>query len=329
MTQMKKIHFWSRFWKAFKEAVKPSLYSIRFLLMVMLPVSLFVMILDYSGLLYYAAQGMNPVMKIVGLPGEAALAIISAFFLTNYSAIAVIENLALTGREIAILATMCLVAHNVIIESTVMHKTGSNGIRMAVIRVVASFMAGFVLHLILPAEIGRPSKGLPISEHVTLGIAPDQYPVILKLWLSQSLWLVLKISLIVFGLMVLQKEMDEFGIMQFLGKITAPLMRVFGLPPDTGYLWIVANTAGLAYGAAIIADEVKNGNLSLQSSDMLNYHTAMSHSQLEDNFLFAAIGVPYLWAALPRLLLALILVWLLRAKRFLFGKSFRGKILPS
>jgi hypothetical protein len=323
---MENVTICSRIWKAFKSAIKPALSSIRFLLVIMLPVSLFVMILDYSGLLYYAAQGMNPIMKIFGLPGEAALVIISAFFLNIYSAIAVIQSLALTGREIAILATMCLVAHNIIVESVVMHKTGSNTVKMVLLRVIFSFITGFLLHLVLPAEIGKPSAGIALAEHASLGIALDQLFPMFKLWLLQSFWLILKISLIIFGLMILQKELDEFGIMQFLGKITAPIMRVFGLPPEIGYLWIVANTAGLAYGAAIITDEVKNGNLGLQQADMLNHHTAISHSQLEDTLLFTAIGVPYLWVALPRLIMAIIVVWLVKARRMLFRRSFRVEI---
>lgn len=323
---MENIQFWSRFWKAFKRAIKPSLLSIRFLLMIMLPVSLFVMILDYSGILYYAAAGMNPVMKMLGLPGEAALVIISSFFLNIYSAIAVIESLALSGREIAILATMCLIAHNMILESAVMQKTGSNGFKMTLIRIFCSFLAGILLNIILPDMIGKPSSGAVLSKQVSIGIPLDQIIPILKQWLSQSFRLVLKISLIVFGLMILQKELDEFGIMIILGKITAPLMKIFGLPTDAGYLWIVANTAGLAYGSAIMADEVKSGKLSPQNSNMLNHHIALSHSQLEDDLLFMAIGVPFLWVALPRLLAAILLVWLVRAQRFLFRRSFRVEI---
>jgi hypothetical protein len=323
---MENVSFCSRFLKALKAAVKPALSSIRFLLVIMLPVSLFVMILDYSGLLYYAALGMTPIMKAFGLPGEASLVIISSVFLNTYSAIAVIQSLALSGREIAILATMCLIAHNIIVESAVMQKTGSNTIKMVLLRVIFSFVAGFLLNLILPEMLGKSSSGIAPMEHASLGIALDQIVPMLKLWLIQSFWLVLKIALIVFGLMILQKVLDEFGIMKFLGKITAPLMKVFGLPADTGYLWMVANVAGLAYGSAILADEVKNGNISRQNSDMLNHHSAMSHSQLEDTLLFTAIGVPYLWAALPRLILAVVVVWVLRARRFLFKKSFQVEI---
>ncbi|MDR2900575.1 MAG: transporter [Treponema sp.] len=323
---MENVRFCSRFWKALKGAMKPALNSIRFLLVIMLPVSLLVMILDYSGLLYYAARGMNPIMKVLGLPGEASLVIISSIFLNIYSAIAVIQNLALSGREIAILATMCLMAHNIIVESAVMHKTGSSTIRMVILRVAASFFAGFVLNLILPDIIGNASRGIALTKHTSLGISPDQIIMILRLWITQSFWLVLKIALIVFGLMILQKELDEFGIMKVLGKITAPLMKVFGLPPDTGYLWIVANTAGLAYGSAIMADEVKNGHLSLQHSNMLNHHTAVSHSQLEDTLLFTAIGVPYLWAALPRLIMAVAIVWFVKVRRHLFKRSFQVEI---
>jgi hypothetical protein len=84
---------------------------------------------------------------------------------------------------------------------------------------------------------------------------------------------------------------------------------------------------GVAYGAGILIEEVKLGNISRSEADLLNHHAAISHSQIEDNVLFMSLGVPYLWVALPRLVLAIIVVWLERARRAVFRSSFRVKLV--
>jgi hypothetical protein len=92
-------------------------------------------------------------------------------------------------------------------------------------------------------------------------------------------------------------------------------MRVFGLPDDAAFLWVVSNTLGLAYGAGVLKREVADGNLSREHGDLLNHHIAVSHSLLEDTLLFVALGVPALWITVPRIVLAMLAVWERRAER--------------
>ncbi|MFR2509643.1 hypothetical protein [Odoribacter laneus] len=42
---------------------------------------------------------------------------------------------------------------------------------------------------------------------------------------------------------------------------------------------------------------------------MLNHHLAVSHSQVEDPLLFMVIGLPVWWLIIPRLILAILVVW--------------------
>ena len=60
-----------------------------------------------------------------------------------------------------------------------------------------------------------------------------------------------------------------------------------------------------------------------QEADLFNHHAAVCHSLMEDTVLFLAIGVPLFWITLPRLVLALLAVWLERARRRIFRRSFR------
>jgi len=71
-----------------------------------------------------------------------------------YAPIAILATLPLSPREITILAVMCLITHNMIVETAVQSKTGSNYTVMFLLRVVSSFVAAYFLNLLLPAQVG-------------------------------------------------------------------------------------------------------------------------------------------------------------------------------
>jgi spore maturation protein SpmB len=313
---------------ACKEAVKPSLSTIWFLLRVMLPVSLGVLLLEASGVLFRISALMDPLMGYLGLPGRASLVFLSSVLVNIYSAIAVLETLDLSAREIIILATVCTIAHNFFVELAVLKKTGSPIIRMAFLRIACALLAAWVLHYILPGKAeARPDAPFQEGVPAPIGIDPGILPALLVRWLKEGLFLILRVVPIILGLMILQKLLAEFGLITFLGRLTAPLMRVFGLSANAGYLWIVANLVGLVYGSAILIEELRSERLSLSEAKLFNHHVAISHSQFEDTLLFTALGAPFLWAALPRLIMAIAVVWLELLRRFLFRRSFRVKIM--
>ncbi|WP_010257503.1 nucleoside recognition domain-containing protein [Treponema primitia] len=317
--------------EAGRKALKPAFTTARFLLCIMIPVSFAVLILDCSGVLYYIGRFLGPMMHYLGLPGEAALALISSIFVNIYSALAVIGTLDLTGRELTILATMCFLAHNFFVECAVMKKTGSSMVKMVFLRLFSAILAGWVLHFILPAELGRPVHGAAATEAGLvgthgIGLNLARLPAVLKVWLIETLINILRIFLIILGIMFIQKLLDEFGVMRLLGRVMAPLMNVFGLPEHTGYLWMVVTLVGLAYGSAILIEEVEIGAVSKTDADLFNHYAGLSHSHLEDTLLFMSIGVPFFWAAIPRFVLGTLAVWLERLRRYLVMRSYRVRV---
>ncbi|MEN6417168.1 MAG: transporter, partial [Armatimonadota bacterium] len=73
---------------------------------------------------------LAPLMRLIGLPGQAALVFLSGALLNNYSAIAVMGTVALSLRDATILAVMCVICHNLLVETTVMKSAGSSAIKM-------------------------------------------------------------------------------------------------------------------------------------------------------------------------------------------------------
>lgn len=292
-----------RFWKCVRKAVPVAMKTSMWFLKIMLPVSLFVTLLSYFNILPYISSFAAPLFTLIGLPGDAALVFVTSIFTNIYTVIALFATLDFSVRESLIMATMCLISHNFIVETLVLQKTGSSARGMIFLRVAGSFVAAIVLNWILPEMGGQMMAETAVA--MNLGDT-------LIHWLESSLMLCVKIVLMITGLMILQRVLEEFGVLKILSSMLSPLMRVFGLKPDVAFLWLVGNTVGLAYGSAIMLEYAKEGKLAHQEADLLNYHLAISHSQLEDPLLFMVMGLPIGWLIFPRVVLAIIVVWIRR-----------------
>ena len=208
------------------------------------------------------------IFTLIGLPGDAALVFVTSIFTNIYTVIALLSTLDFSVRESLIMATMCLISHNFVVETIVLQKTGSSAVWMVILRVFGSFVAAIVLNWLLPEMNGKMMAETVISYGF--------WETMLH-WLESSVMLGLKIVLVISGLMILQRLLEEFGILKILSAMLSPLMRLFGLNPDVAFLWLVGNTVGLAYGSAIMMDYAKMGKLVHKEADLLNHHLAISH----------------------------------------------------
>ncbi len=294
--------FTQRILTCVKSAMPSALKTSLWFLKITIPISLTVTLLYHFGVLNFISELLSPAFGLIGLKGEAALVYISSAFLNVYSAIAVMTSLNFTIREMTILAIMSLVAHNLIVETAVQKKTGSKAWHMVALRIISSVVAAIILNYLLPVQMGESSLGIHHIDNPTL-------KEVLVNWTISSLKLSLKIVVLITLLMILQKILLEFKITVLLSNIFSPVLKGMGLPKSTTLMWIAANLLGLAYGAAIMIDEVESGRITKQDADLLNYHIAISHSNLEDLLLYAAIGVSAWWLLVPRVILAIIAVW--------------------
>jgi len=285
--------------------VRKAAKTVWWLLKLIIPISLLVSFLQYWGIIADIAVFLKPVFSIIGLPGESAVVFISSIFLPLYGPIAIIATLPLTIREITILAIMCLISHNLFVETAIQRKTGSPFLVMFFLRLITSLICAYLLNLLLPDNLGGNHVIQKSIEFTNVGD-------MLVNWAGNAGFLALKVALIVTGLMILQNVLKEFNILSIISKVFAPVMRVMGLSDDSSFLWFVAQTLGLTYGSAVMIEEVNNKEITTESANLLNYHIAINHSLLEDTLLFVAIGVPASWIIVPRFAFAILVVWSVR-----------------
>lgn len=296
-----------------KKATQTSLLLIKLIL----PISLAFRLLEYSGLLVYVANFLNPVFIHLGLPGSTAMIFITSLFLPLYAPLAIITSMTLTLRELTILALMCQLAHNLPVESAIQAKTGTSFWAMFSVRIAVSIIVGFVLNLILPLEMGMPTF-LQTSLESTNSLSG-----VFVAWAITSFRLVIMIFIIIAALMIAYKLLEEYNLINRLSKSIEPILKFFGLPKSTAFLWIIGYVVGLAYGGGLMIDQMNEGKVTKAEGSLLNYHLAVSHSVIEDNLLFAALGVSFWLILAIRLVVAWIVVWLRRA--FL---KLKGRIIP-
>ncbi len=307
----------SRLNKCVRAALPVGMKTSWWLIKITVPVSFGVLLLDFYGVLDVMAKYTGPLFKLMGLPGVSAIVLITSVFTNVYSVVAVLTTLNLPVREGMIIGTMCLVSHGFLIETAVLKRTGSSVIRMLLLRVVSSFIIGFWLNLMIPGE--------PAINFISPNRSHGELTNVLVNWLRTISGTTLKIIILVNLLLILQKIMEEFGLIKWLEKPLLPLLKLMGLPKKTTFSWIVANAIGLAYGSAIMINLVDEGKMNQQEADLLNHHIAISHSQLEDPLLFLTLGYTIHWLIWPRVIIAIIAVWLRRAEFRFFSKGTNFK----
>ena len=281
-------------------------------------VSFAMMLLKYFNILPWISDFISPVFKYFGLPGSAALAYLSGYFVNVYSAVAVFSTLELDWRATTIIATMVLCSHSMVLETAVLRKTGAPATRMVVVRTLGALVLGFILNLVLPgageqmADAAAGTWALPFGRT-------------LLDWFLSTLKLVAIMTAVIFSLNILQRILSEFGIMDVIARLFKPLMYILGLPANTAFLWLVANIVGLGYGAAVMLDEIGRGRLSDRDVKLLDTHICMSHSNVEDLTIMTAMGGSW-WIMLTiRVIAAVILVWEMRLEFWLRDRFSLGR----
>ena len=291
----------NRIIECFKEAVPASWKSTKWLLKLMIPISLAVTLMQHFEILAWIATWINPLFIHFGLPGESAVAFISGATAGTYAGIAAMMSIPLTMKQASILALMIALCHALPMECAVNRKTGSSFWKMGAIRIVMALVCALILNIILPDMQGK---------YIYLGAEADSsFWEVMKIWLISQVKMSLMVAFIIYSLMVVQRMLEAYRLLDPLSRLLSPLMAVFGLPRHASYMWLVGNVLGISYGSAVMVELEEKGLVTREEANDVNYHLIMNHSMLEDTIVFAATGISALLLIITRLCFALILVW--------------------
>lgn len=272
---------------------------------ILIPVSFFTLLLDYSGLITRLDFLLSPLMGLLNLPPAAALPLIAGMLTGIYGGIAAMIMLPLSGDQMTLIAVFLLISHNLIQEGIIQGQSGMHPFKATIFRLTAS-----VLTVTAVAQFLDPVSAVPSLKSISAS-ASLSFGAVLQKWCMQTAYLSLKIFVIIMGLMTVLSMVKSFNGITHIVRVLKPVLKLMGLNERVGLLWLTAGIFGIAYGAAVILEEVREGNLTEEELTRLHLSIGINHSMVEDPSLFLSLGLSAFWLWIPRIVTAVLAVHLL------------------
>lgn len=278
------------------------------LIKITVPILLIVRVIEVLGWVEVLGELIEPVMAVVGLPGETGLVWMASMVGNIYAGMAVFYQLGLAGEltvaQVSILGTLILLAHGLPVEVIIARATGVSIWFTLFLRVGGALLLGVLLHITYSSFdlLQTPS---PILWQPDLANAT---------WLD---WLVTQLQTIVFaffmiaGLTLLIRVLRFIGIEKIMHALLSPVLRVLGIGTKAANIMIVGLTLGLSFGGGLLIKESRSGHIGPKDIFLTMAFLSLSHSLIEDTLLILLLGADIsavLWARLAFTLVVAVLL---------------------
>ncbi len=270
---------------------------------ILVPVSLLTALLAWSGWIEKAQFLIQPVMKWLSLPVTAALPLVIGIGTGIYGAIGAMSVLPLSKEHMTLVAVFLLIAHALIQEGAIQAKSGLSPITAALYRLAAATVAV----LLVAPFLDITAAPLP-AENVSFSSTFQALDDMLLDWLAITLVLSVKLLVIITGVMLLLEVSKALGWIDRILVLFRPVSKVLGLNEKAGVIWMTAALFGLIYGAAVIVEEARGGQLDKEALKGLQLSIGINHAIFEDPLLFMSFGLNPFWMWIPRMVMAIVAV---------------------
>lgn len=286
--------------------------SFLWMMKIIIPISLATTLLAWTQWLHYLDKLLKPVMAFINLPVTAAVPLIMGMLTGIYGGIAAMVVLPLTQQQMTLIGIFILTAHNLVQEGVIQGKSGINPVKATLCRIGVAVLT---LTILTP---WFPLSHQTIAESVaTVATSASQPPLVavLQAWVTNITWLTIKAFAIIISLLTALEMLKYSGLMRYVVALFSPFLIIMGLDRKLAFLWITAVFFGLSYGGSIIMEESRAGNLSQEELETLHLSIGINHSLIEDTLLLVALGLSAFWLYVPRLLMAIVIVHLVKLWR--------------
>ncbi|MBL5767073.1 nucleoside recognition domain-containing protein [Heyndrickxia sporothermodurans] len=270
---------------------------------IIFPVTLIVAVLQYTPVLPWIIKLISPLMGIFGLSGDAAIPIVLGNFLNLYAGIAGILSVDLSVKEVFTIAVMLSFAHNLLIESSVAVKVGVKVWVMILVRVGLAILSALFINLVWHGGHETAQYGMiaPQDEQLS-GIWAIAWHAVEKAALG-----VYQLAIIVIPLMVGIQILKDLKVLQWFSRMMAPFTRILGMKENTSTTLAAGLLFGLAYGAGVMIQAVKEDGVSKKDVTLAFIFLVGCHAVVEDTLIFVPLGIPVLPLLFIRLFTAILL----------------------
>jgi hypothetical protein len=286
-----------------KSGIKAGMQTTWTLGKVIFPITFIVSLLQFTPVLDWITKLITPLMGIFGLSGEAAIPLVIGNLLSLYAGIGAILSLDLTVKEVFILAVMLSFSHNLLIESSVAAKVGLKLWIILLVRFGLAFGSAIIVNLVWQGGGEMAQYGFVSKTEVI----PNGWLEIIWLAVQKAGLGVIQLALIVIPLMIAIQFLKDLGLLTVFTRWMAPVTRMLGMKENTSMTLVAGLTIGLAYGAGVMIQAVKEDNVSYKDLTLAFIFLVACHAVIEDTLIFIPLGIPVLPLLIIRLTVAIIL----------------------
>lgn len=288
------------------------------LIKITVPIMILTRILEEMGLIVVISRWLEPVMGLIGLPGELGLVWATAMLTTLYGGMAVFAALApgleLTVAHVTVLCAAMLFAHSLPIELSISKKTGVPVTPIATLRLGGAVLYCFILSRLCDS-FGLWQQPAPII-FAEVGEHLSHFSWALKQCRNIGL-----IIVVIFCVLLFMRLLKVLGVLDLLERILAPVLPHFGMGRQAAPITVVGMVLGIGYGGALIIREVAAGKMAREEIFNSMAMMALCHGLVEDTLLMFALGGKLGGILWGRIIFALVVIFILVRVRGVFTGS--------
>ncbi len=309
---------WDIIFNFLKSAFKKSLKTFWFVMKIIIPIHFILTLFVYLDILKYIVIPFAPLMALFGLPGEAALAIISSNLLTPIAGLSIVTSIpGFTVKQLTVLGIMTLISHALVAESAVLKGIGVPIKRSVIIRVCGMIIFGLLFSLIIGNKLDSPIKTTSQNNDEIIKLSFESWNTFwtwfkeLLISFGNKIWGSLKtigpmIFYLTFGIEFLKvtKILDHINFI--LHFFTKPL----GISRSGTIPLFVGMFFGITYGASVIMQSYENNEMTKDDILIISLFVCLSHAIIEDTIYYVNAGANIWYLLIIRILLTYVITFI-------------------
>ena len=254
---------------------------------VIVPIVIFIRVLELLDLIPVFAKYLEPLTSFVGIDGSLGLVWMAAMLVNIYAGMAAFATLQsmfdYTVAETTILGLMILIAHSLPIEVAIAKKSGVSAIFTFLFRFLNALIAGKILFYIfeyfnLFQELNTSILSIPNTN-----ISNTE-------WVISQIQNFIMIFAIIFFIIAFINILKTFGIWQFILKILKIPLSFLGMSDKVANIILIGLTLGISFGGGFLIEEAKKKEISKKDVFLSLSFLGLCHSIIEDTILILLLG---------------------------------------
>ena len=290
---------------------------------ILIPFIFIVKFLEEIGAIELLSKFFEPLMKVIGLPAELGIILVTAIVVNIYAALILFINLVpsldLTVAQITILTVAMLLSHNLPVESAISKSAGVSFWFVTFYRIIGAFISCWILNVIY-------SHFNFLSETFVMTFTIDPPEPGLLIWLKDQFFNLIYVFVIIVVMVTFLEILKLIGVEKFLRRVLFPPLKFFGISEAATNIIIVGITLGLQFGGGILIKEVNSGKIDKQSVFLSILMINLIHALFEDTLLMLLVGGHYSGVIFARIFFGLVISLLMLKCYQKYSKFFEKHV---